>query len=756
MARPVTLFTGQWADLPLDELAAEGRRVGLRRPRARLLGRPLRRRRGARATRLLRGRARELLERHGLGVLGDRQPPRRPGGLRPDRRAPPGASLPPEVWGDGDPEGVRQRAAEQMKDTARAAAKLGVEVVTGFTGSSIWHLLYSFPPNDFARDRARLRGVRRALEPDHRRLRGRGRAVRARGPPDRDRLRLRHHAQGARGDRRPPGLRHQLRPEPLRAPVPRLRRVHHRVRRPHLPRPRQGLASAGSTGARRSSAATSNFGEPGRGWDFVSPGPRRRRLRGDDPRAQPDRLRRAAVDRVGGLRHGPRLGRAGRARVRAPDGLRALARSRSTRRSRRRPEMSEVGFVTMGDGRAAAATSPPIGVGMLGYAFMGKAHSNAYKTLAYMTWPPPLLPAAGGDRRAATRRRSPRPRAATASPSYVTDWRALVADDRIELFDNAGPNNLHAEPTIAAAEAGKHVICEKPLGRDAAESYETWQRVAGDRRQAHVRLQLPLRAGRAARARDHRVRRARRDPPLPRRATCRSGARPSADGLALRQGGRRLGRARRPRRARHRPRALPRRRDRRRSSALTRDVPARAATVDDAVESVVALRERRGRHDRGDALRHRAQERASRWEINGSKGSIAFDLERLNELQVHYADSTPGARAQGFRTVLVSEADHPFWEHWWPQGHIIGWEHTFVHELHHLLTAIRDDTRRRPARRDARGRLPRRRGLRRDAALRRAGRARDGHLPQLRRRRSGRAPRPSRPSLRARRSRRPA
>jgi predicted dehydrogenase len=51
----------------------------------------------------------------------------------------------------------------------------------------------------------------------------------------------------------------------------------------------------------------------------------------------------------------------------------------------------------------------------------------------------------------------------------------------------------------------------------------------------------------------------------------------------------------------------------------------------------------------------------------------------------------PGAGAQGFRTVLVSEPDHPFWEHWWPPGHIIGYEHTFVHELHHLLSAIRDD-----------------------------------------------------------------
>ena len=78
--------------------------------------------------------------------------------------------------------------------------------------------------------------------------------------------------------------------------------------------------------------------------------------------------------------------------------------------------MSEVGFTTMGQAGGADGVQP-IGVGMLGYAFMGKAHSNAYKTLAYMTWPPPLHAAAGGDRRAATRRRWPRPRGATGSPS---------------------------------------------------------------------------------------------------------------------------------------------------------------------------------------------------------------------------------------------------------------------------------------------------------------------------------------------------
>ena len=134
------------------------------------------------------------------------------------------------------------------------------------------------------------------------------------------------------------------------------------------------------------------------------------------------------------------------------------------------PEEKQVGFVTMGAADAAADIRT-IGVGMLGYAFMGKAHANAYRKIAYMTWPPPLLPrlvsVAGRTEEAlveAARRYG--------FEEHTTDWRELVRDERVELFDNGGPNNLHAEPTIAAAEAGKHVICEKPLGRDAEERYE--------------------------------------------------------------------------------------------------------------------------------------------------------------------------------------------------------------------------------------------------------------------------------------------
>src|SRR5215217_4288306 len=148
-------------------------------------------------------------------------------------------------------------------------------------------------------------------------------------------------------------------------------------------------------------------------------------------------------------------------------------RWRLTPPSRRSADVS--GFHAQGAARGGGDVAA-IGVGMLGYAFMGKAHANAYKTLAYMTWPPPLRPElvaiAGRDE----------PAVAEAARRYgfgrhVTDWRELIGDDRVGLFDNSGPNSLHAEPTIAAAQAGQHVICEKPLGRDAAESYETWQRV---------------------------------------------------------------------------------------------------------------------------------------------------------------------------------------------------------------------------------------------------------------------------------------
>jgi len=147
MARPITLFTGQWADLPLEELAAKAASWTLDGLELACWGDHFEVDRALSDPDYVREK-RALLERHGLGcwALGAHlvgQAVCDPIDARHE------AIVPPDVWGDGDPEGVRRRAAARMQDTARAAAAFGVTQVNGFTGSSIWHMLYSFPPNDF-------------------------------------------------------------------------------------------------------------------------------------------------------------------------------------------------------------------------------------------------------------------------------------------------------------------------------------------------------------------------------------------------------------------------------------------------------------------------------------------------------------------------------------------------------------------------------------------------------------------------------
>jgi predicted dehydrogenase len=355
--------------------------------------------------------------------------------------------------------------------------------------------------------------------------------------------------------------------------------------------------------------------------------------------------------------------------------------------------VSKVGFVTMGES-AGGDDIPTVGVGMLGYGFMGKAHSNAYKTLAYMTWPPPLMPelvAIAGRNAEAV---------AGAANRYgfsesVTDWRKLIADPRIGVFDNSGPNNFHAEPTIAAAQAGKHVICEKPLGRDADEAYDTWQAVAATGVKAMcafnyrfvpaVRLAKQIiesgELGEIFHFRGRYLQEWIIDADFP--MVWRLDKDVAGSGALGDLGAHVIDLAR----------YLVGEIDSVSASTRTfvKEREGTEVTVDDAVESVVDFAG--GAVGTIEATRFASgRKNALQFEINGSKGSIAFDIERLNELQVHYSGSTPGKLSQGFRTVLVSEADHPFWEHWWPQGHMIGWEHTFVHEIHHFLTAIRDDS----------------------------------------------------------------
>jgi len=146
MARPVTLFTGQWADLTLDTLAAKARSWGYDGLELACWGDhfDVTAATGPDADAYCRSRH-EILARHGLKVFAISNHLVGQAVLdNIDERHK--SILPPHVWGDGDPAGVNQRAAEEMKQTARAAKNLGVSIVNGFTGSSIWHLLYSFPP----------------------------------------------------------------------------------------------------------------------------------------------------------------------------------------------------------------------------------------------------------------------------------------------------------------------------------------------------------------------------------------------------------------------------------------------------------------------------------------------------------------------------------------------------------------------------------------------------------------------------------
>jgi sugar phosphate isomerase/epimerase len=147
MARPVTLFTGQWADLPLEELAGKASAWGFDGLELACWGDHFDVDEALADPGYLDGR-REILERHGLECHAISTHLVSQAVCDPvDERH--RAVLPPDVWGDGDAEGVRRRAADKVKDAARAAARFGVPTVNGFTGSSIWHLLYSFPPNDF-------------------------------------------------------------------------------------------------------------------------------------------------------------------------------------------------------------------------------------------------------------------------------------------------------------------------------------------------------------------------------------------------------------------------------------------------------------------------------------------------------------------------------------------------------------------------------------------------------------------------------
>lgn len=358
--------------------------------------------------------------------------------------------------------------------------------------------------------------------------------------------------------------------------------------------------------------------------------------------------------------------------------------------------MSEprVGFLTMGTA-PLARDLPHIGIGMLGYAFMGKAHSNAYKKMPYMMYPPPAIPrlvAICGRNAVAVRAAAQRYGYETA----YTDWREMLADRRVQVFDNGAPNDAHADPCIAAARAGMHIFCEKPLARSAEEARPMVEAVtaAGVTHMVAFNYRF-VPALRQARELIHAgdlgeiyhfrasyLQEWVADPDFPRvwrldRATAGSGVLGDLGTHIIDLARFLVGEIRTV-------------------SGVTRtfvtdrplaNAPGRGSVeVDDAFAAVVEFAG--GAIGTLEATRFAPGRKNHQvLEVNGSKGSLRFDLERLNELEVYWTADRP-RETQGFHRVLVTETYHPFFEHWWPHGSIIGWEHTFVHEVYHLLDAI--------------------------------------------------------------------
>jgi predicted dehydrogenase len=327
----------------------------------------------------------------------------------------------------------------------------------------------------------------------------------------------------------------------------------------------------------------------------------------------------------------------------------------------------------------------PVGFGLLGYGFMGKAHTNALRTIPYVFWPSAARPepvAIAGRTEAKVREAATR----YGYASWSTDWRDVVADERVEVFDNVGPDAEHVEPTLAAIEAGKHVVCEKPLASNAADALHLYEaaEAAGVKHLVcfnyrffpAVRLAWELlQAGELGELRQARFRYSqewRNDPALA--PGTPTGVLDIVCSHAIDQARFLVGEVVSV------------------SAAIATINPDRrwaagAAQSDDTVSILAELAG--GVPATIDAsLVSPGRKNMLAWEINGSRASIAWNLEQPNELRVYRA----GGRTAGFADVIVTEAGHPLVAPWWPSAHVLGWEHGHVNMLAHFLEAVAGET----------------------------------------------------------------
>ncbi|WP_298178630.1 Gfo/Idh/MocA family oxidoreductase [Saccharomonospora sp.] len=332
---------------------------------------------------------------------------------------------------------------------------------------------------------------------------------------------------------------------------------------------------------------------------------------------------------------------------------------------------------------------------MVGHAFMGAVHSQAWRSVARffdVPYTPRMVVLGGRDAERAARAAE-----RMGWEASSTDWRELVERKDVDLIDICTPGDSHAEIAIAALEAGKHVLCEKPLANTVEEAERmvaaaerarergVYSMVAFNYRRvpALVLAKRLVDEGRLGELRHVRATYlqdwlADAEAPMTwrlRKEQAGSGALGDIgahiiDAAQFVTGQTITG-----------------------VSGLTEtfvrqrpsDDGPEAVTVDDC--AVFMARFSAGAVGSFEATRYAlGRKNAMRLELNGSKGSLAFDFESMNELWFH--DGEEPAETGGFRRIVVTEPDHPYLEAWWPPGHVLGYEHTFTHEIADLLTAI--------------------------------------------------------------------
>jgi predicted dehydrogenase len=353
---------------------------------------------------------------------------------------------------------------------------------------------------------------------------------------------------------------------------------------------------------------------------------------------------------------------------------------------------------------------------MVGYKFMGKAHSHAYRDLPmfFPKVPKPVMKLICGRDEAGVKQAAEQ----FGWEGYITDWRELIKRDDIDLIDINAPSDAHKEIAIAAARAGKHLFCEKPLAltlEDAREMLHEAEKAGvkhmvgfNYRFAPAVQLAKKLveegRLGsiyhfRAWFLQDWIV-----DPDFPlvwrlQKEVAGSGSHGDLGAHLIDLAhflvgdiDEVIGMSETFIKERPLPTSMTGL-----SAKGSKDAPRGEVTVDDA--TLFLARFANGALGSFEATRFAPGHRCTNsFEINGSLGSVKFDFERMNELEVYFTSDAEDV--QGFRRVLATDPAHAYSEAWWPPGHTIGYEHTFIHETVELMKAMQEDRQPNPDFRD--------------------------------------------------------